>query len=407
MRANKINWNKWNKLPEEYARAFKMMLGGGVKISSDDRYTRNFMEFWKTMRRLGIKDEQIWSFPTNSFILQLYVVDCAMIRRPTNSWDTIRYKLRSIDYMAQLCGVKQEWATNPALHALVKYCKNKCKGEGSDTIPITVERVKRIVGFIIRTRLRQVVKDKKRLRNTWELDEFQELDDKHKEWYQLCLGIAMAITTGLRGAEQYKNEEQHMRGYGIKLKDISWIWERNGKRIKSGAYTKNITNLICMIIVLRNSKGKKQDEKVRITIGINKGNICILYLIFRWYHHQKQKAGKDWKEQFLFDLTVQQIKKKWKEIINEMNMFEKNRWRYHGLRKGFATSLQQRGIDKGLISYAGRWSLQMTVYKYITYALESMEPLAKVMWDKRRTSTYGQDLDEYELKMIINWGKEH
>ena len=383
------------------------MLGGGVKDSTEHRYYKNFMEFWKTMRKLDVSDKETWTFPSDEFILQLYVVDCAMMRNKTNSWDTIRYKLRAIDYIAQLCGKKQEWSKNPALYAVVKYCKNKCKGKGSDTIPITTEKVKRILNHTIRRKITNKRIDKGRLKRNWEIDNVEILEKEEKLWYEWSIAIAMAFTTGLRGAEQYKNEDKHMMNYGIKLGDIQWIWRGKTRRFNSSKFTKNTKNLECMVISLRNSKTKKTDETIRIAIGNNEGNIKIIYLLYRWFHIRKQQAGRDWKDKYLFSMTVQQLTEKWKIIINEMDMFEKKKWRYHGLRKGFATSLQQRGIDKGLISFAGRWAVLATIYKYITYNLENMEPIAATLWDQKRITTYGQDLDQCELDIISKLKKDH
>ena len=105
MRFKNIDWDQWKNVPDGYAQAFISMLGGGVKESTDDRYMTNFKEYWRTMRRLKVSDEEVWTFPTKSFVIQLYIVDCAKMREKVNTWDTIRYKLRAIDYVAQLCGV--------------------------------------------------------------------------------------------------------------------------------------------------------------------------------------------------------------------------------------------------------------------------------------------------------------
>ena len=80
-----------------------------------------------------------------------------------------------------------------------------------------------------------------------------------------------------------------------------------------------------------------------------------------------------------------------------MDLYEGHRYRYHGLRKGFATSLQQREVTQGLIAYAGIWSLMSSsIYKYVIYTLEDMLPIASDLWDKEISTLHSKDLDETE-----------
>ena len=293
------------------------MLGGGVKGSSNDRYIKNFMEFWRTMRRLGVSDKDVWTFPSKTFVIQLYVVDCAKVRKKRNSWDTIRNKLRSIDYVAQLCGVKQEWAKNPGLHALVSYCKLKCKSTGSTTLPITKERVEMILNHVVRKKVNTREKRDKVLTENWEIRDFQEWSMTQLKWYQWCIAIVFAFTLGLRGAEQYKNDEEHMREYGIKLKDISWMWMLKGQLKRSNKFTLNTEKLESMILRLRNSKTRGENEEIILALGKNEGEKSIIYLVFRWYHYRKLQGGEYWKEMFLFSLKLGDIKEMWKQVISK------------------------------------------------------------------------------------------
>ena len=119
------------------------------------------------------------------------MVDCVRIRKKKNSWDTIRNKLRSIDYVAQLCGVKQEWAKNPGLHALVSYCKRKCKGNGSTTIPIAKERVEMIGNHVIRKKVNTNRKLDKVLKDNWEIRKYDEWNKDQLKWYQWTLAITL------------------------------------------------------------------------------------------------------------------------------------------------------------------------------------------------------------------------
>ena len=57
-------------LPEMYGRTFMEMQKGGVKGCTDLRNMKNFAEFWKTLRKLGISDKEVWTFPTKEWLLE-------------------------------------------------------------------------------------------------------------------------------------------------------------------------------------------------------------------------------------------------------------------------------------------------------------------------------------------------
>ena len=190
------------------------MLKGGVKDSTDSRYIKGFREFWNTMRRLNVPDHIVWTFPTPEWILQVYIVDCAMIRDPPNTYDTIRGKLRAIDYIAQICGVIQCYCTSPGLTSQIKFCKKQRKGKGSDTIPITIERLKRIIDYILEEKLLKnrnwCSSERCLLTSGWRVFEIESLNEKENKWYQVCVIVVLAVTLGLRGAEQLFNMDKEL-----------------------------------------------------------------------------------------------------------------------------------------------------------------------------------------------------
>ena len=380
------------------------MQKGGIKDSTDMRYLKNFAEYWRTLRKLGISDERVWKFPTEEWLLQVYIVDCAMVRERINTYDTIRNKLRAIDYIAQCIGIKQEYYTSPALDAIIKYCKKRNKGKGSDTIPITVEKIKTIIEHILRKKIdirKLDTWDKRLIKTQWRIYDMDTFSERELDWYQMCVIIIMAVTLGLRGAEQLKNEEKEWKEYGIKLKDIKWNWEnKEGRRFTSAKYTKNQNNLLAMEVRLRNSKTKGKGEAIKLVLGKNDLEPKPILIIYEWFHHRKRKTKINWRESFLFDISLQKTKKKWNQIIKEMQILEPNRWRYHGIRKGFATSLQQREVNQGLIAYAGRWKLVASIYKYMIFTLEDMEKIASILWDKKRGTLIYTDLDDWEIQIL-------
>ena len=143
-----------------------------------------------------------------------------MIRGKPNSWDRIRNKLRGIDWAALLLGIHQEWATNPGLMALTNYCKANNAGKGSDTIAITVTRVKQIIKFIQMIHL-----DGVSIPSSLICANIEKWSGDQIKWYEMIIGLILALSTGLRGAEQYNNEEKCYKGYGLKITDIKWIWK--------------------------------------------------------------------------------------------------------------------------------------------------------------------------------------
>ena len=162
-------------------------------------------------------------------------------------------------------------------------------------------------------------------------------------------------------------------------------------------FTKNASGLLCAAVTIPNSKTKAKNESIELAIGNNNGNISPLYLIYRWYHWRRSTEKL---EKYLFSLSLQEAKKIWKKAIAGMNMLDGKKWRYHGLRKGFATSLQQRKVSQGLIAYAGRWSLVSSFHKYALFTNDELLPLAGIMWNTRRRSLICQDLDEAELEIL-------
>ena len=289
------------------------MQKGGVKNSTDTRYLKNFVEFWKTLRKLGISDGEIWKFPTDEWLLQVYIVDCAVVRYKKNTYDTIRNKLRAIDYIAQCVGVKQEYHTSPALDAIIKYCKKRNKGKGSDTIPITIEKAKAIIEHILRNKIsinELDIWDRESLTEQWIIYDINTLNENEIKWYQICMIIIMAITLGLRGAEQLRNEQKEWKEYGIKLKDIKWIWRsKEGKQFKSNKYTKNRENLETMELRLRNSKTRGIGEDIKLVLGRNESKQKPLILLYEWFHYKKRKTRDNWREIFLFGISLQHMKK--------------------------------------------------------------------------------------------------
>ena len=374
-----------------------LMLKGGIKDSTEHEYSKKFKEYWRTMRRLGFSDEEVWTLPQDAFMLQVYNVDCCMIREKPNCYKTMRGKLSAGDHIARWCGFEQRYADRPDLHAHVAYVKANCRGQGSDTIAVTIERLRLIISFTQRFKL-----GREEFQINRAMIMCEELDTK-KEWQELMVILVIAVTTALRGGEQCRNEEAHYLGYGIKMNKLKWWWKdgKSGRRFAMNAMTSMTDNLIAVQLDLSHTKTKKIGDDTTIMMGRNEGDIKPLLMSYEFWKMRKLENAA-----FLFFLSIQRTKKLWKQVITEMRWVDEKKWRFHGLCKGFASSLQQRKVEPGLIAFAGRWKLMRSMYRDIIYTSESMEIIASILWGTIPTSIEVMDLDAGELDTVRNMSKE-
>ena len=105
------------------------------------------------MHRLGLCDDLIFDFPLRDAVLQIYIINCAVIWKHPNVYPTIRGKLRAIDYVAQLANCKQSWSDNPALFALIQYVKQRNPSKGSDTLSLSAEIIVQIASFVFQIKV--------------------------------------------------------------------------------------------------------------------------------------------------------------------------------------------------------------------------------------------------------------
>jgi len=391
---------------------------GGVMASSDETYMRGFCEFVRTLQRLHIPTQLIFTFPTPSVLIQIYITDCAIMRDKPNCWDTIRGKLRGIDYVAQCLNVYQAWAENPMLAGQVRYCKKMCKGKGSDTIPITIDKVRVIINYIICTKVINglILTPVEQARIDHWLPFDRILSDKRRcnaYWY--AMGLMTNVTLGLRGAEQYENTAKAYVGYGIQLRDITFMSRhpRTGQFLPYHSINTVTTDFDHVQIKLRHTKCGNVNEDIFVRIGRARGDVdpaLIIYEMCRIIHTRFPVtfAQSVHDQSFLFSgidrkWTLQSVKNVWHLDIHAMNQWlEPAKMRFHGLRKGFATALQKRSVPLGLIAYAGRWTLQAAIYRYILWEQEDLVGLADILWNKLVLNPYmsSVDMEASEVALI-------
>ena len=127
IRAKNTRHELWKRVPEVYRNTHFEMSRGGIKNSSHKTYYNGMRDLCKTARKLKLTMSEVFTFPTDSVVQLIWIIDCAKERG--NVWNTVRNKLRSLDYYAQLAGVKQNYTKNPDLFAAIQYVKKKHPGK--------------------------------------------------------------------------------------------------------------------------------------------------------------------------------------------------------------------------------------------------------------------------------------
>ena len=95
-------------------------------------------------------------------------------------------------------------------------------------------------------------------------------------------------------------------------------------------------------------------------------------------------------------MKLNAIKKQWKIIIKEMHLMDGERLRFHGTRKGFASSLLQYGLPLSWISYAGRWKLQA----YLIHSQKDLLGLCLIFMYGKIVTKVEIDFDKSEFDLV-------
>ena len=128
-----LNHPDWGRVPEHFQQCMQMQ-DGGVKDSSHGQYMKNYISYLRTMMGLQFSFDELVIFPTPTHHQAIAIAEWGALKDgETNVWNTIRGKLRGIDYINQLAGVHISWSDNPQLSNIIKWCKKKCKSKGNRT----------------------------------------------------------------------------------------------------------------------------------------------------------------------------------------------------------------------------------------------------------------------------------
>ena len=366
LRGDILDERIWFKLSEEYLEWYLDQLAGGVKDGTHHTYLNNAKDLWKTTRRLGIDDALLFSLPTISDILIVWIVDCNKIRNPPNTYTTIRGKMRAWDYFAQLCRVQQDWKQNLSLIPCLAYSRRTNPGKGSDTLPVTRDIFKSILNVAYQMVTKGAVIDKMEepRRQKWMSLHAIRHDQRRWKQYGWIVGVLLVQCTGARGCEVFPNADKNYKDYGVRMKHIKPTLSQSTNKLKY------------LEIELPNSKTARANQSVSLIIGVTQRSLEPAVIVYDFWKTRKYKGAKD--EDFLFQWKLDTVKKHWQKVVKGAVTCEPERYKFHGTRKGFATQLLKCGIPMSLIAYAGRWQMREAIFDYLIHTKKDLLPLTKI-----------------------------
>ena len=89
-----------------------------------------------------------------------------------------------------------------------------------------------------------------------------------------------------------------------------------------------------------------------------------------------------------------------REMVKSMGFLDWEKMRFHGLRKGFATTLQNNGLPLSLIAFAGMWTLQAAIFSYLKHTQADLLRIAAVYLYGNKKHLGEVDMDDSEFRII-------
>ncbi len=182
----------------------------------------------------------------------------------------------------------------------------------------------------------------------------------------------------------------------------------NGSVYASSRASIAYSKLDHMRIRLRHSKGALHNEDVWLRMGRTHEQIDPVVIIYRLSLLQRNEWKKKYKfklnQRYLFQplvgkFTLDIVKKKWFYILEEFGVLNWKRYRFHGTRKGFSTTLQRKGVVMSLIAFAGRWKLRAAIFRYLIHIQNDLNDLCKIYLYGKEINKESLDLDANEMEL--------
>ena len=375
-----LNKGIFKELPS-HQKLWKEMFNGGVKDSTNNKYIEKYVEFLKTMVKLNMND-LMYDIPVNTDLIYVYITDC-VLRKRSNKWDTIRNKLRGLDYVNQICGFHTSWSDDLNIQICKKWIQKNNPSHGSKIKPLRRLQLKIIYNYLL-----------------YQLDEnfiiFCEVninninkiyDTKlNYKWSCLVTWIMVCATGGFRIGELVHPDDLTNNKYGIIRKDLRFGYIDNEKNITFDNNRQDRDKLFVIEITLRNSKTKKKNESIKVWMGRTHYKIDPIIMLFDLYYGQKSIYKNIRNNSYLFldetgiPITIAQMRNMFAKIINEIGFIDKKFFTPHCLRKTYNITLSRCGVSEGLIAYGGRWKLAQAYFRYAIYSKSDLVGLAKIFW---------------------------
>lgn len=420
IRFGRANQELLERLGPKYKEADEKASRGAAIESTSSQYHDRFLHFWRVMRKLNIDDDLTFGFPTDGVVLKVYIYHCSIIDKEDggseNKWITMRGKLRAIDSVATECGKEQSWSTNPVLAGPVAWVKKFRPSDGSDTLPAVKSRMLTVVRHTLREKVRRQIRTKRTTfwqKKDSELDEWRLPDSTatplQRSWFLWTISVITVWILGLRASECYRCTKKEYKGYGLQMRDLTF-YKRHTNKLTVMGRGDHIDLLHHVLIEIRLSKTENPGKSVYLRLGRTQKDIDpaqLLYVTYRqqetgWNGRTRQRSGEDYIfETDEVELTKKEAVKRWAEMVAECIPIQPELYRFHGIRKGFATQLQRVGISESLIAFAGRWKLRSAIYRYIGHDQSDLLILAKRMLYGREQNQKVLDWDRDDLNLCM------
>ncbi len=403
-----------------YKEADRKASRGAAIASTSSQYHDRFLHFWRVMRKLNIGDDLTFGFPTDGAVLKVYIYYCSIIDKEDggskNKWITLRGKLRAIDSVATECGKEQSWSTNPIIAGPVAWVKKFNASDDSDTLPATKTRMLTVVRHTLKEKVRERIRTQRTSfwqKNDSKQDEWRlpnaDATPGQRSWFLWTVSVITVWILGLRASECYRCTEEEYKGYGLQMRDLTFYKRHANKLTVMGRG--DHTNLLHHVLIeIRFSKTEPPGKSVFLRLGRTREDIDPAQLLYATYRQQetgwngktRQRGGEDYVfETEEVELTKKEAVKRWAKMVAECIPIQPEQYRFHGIRKGFATQLQRVGTSESLIAFAGRWKLKSAIYLYIKHDQSDLLLLAKRMLYGREQNQEVLDWDRDDLNLCM------
>ena len=428
-----FNHPVWNEIPEVFRHSFIEMQSRGIQESTEDTYLKNMKEFMRTMRRLGFNLDDVLVYPIKDIYLIVYMIDCALMRKKPNVWNTIRNKLASIDHYNKIAGTYSSWSENPTLENLVAFCKRNNPSDDTKTaLPFMKDDLIAYVRFGMNELIYREFEPNQSMRpydvhaRKHYLITSDEIRNSAGVIFIRMIIIITAIMclTGMRISENAHSDNGLDHKYGITFNDLDFLHTKGtdsgGNRLLYvNNKIRNDDTFHAVRIKIRNSKMRNTGKVAYAMIGRSNHEIDPALMLYDLYHCLRKYLSKiknksvKWNaslKNHVFQLgngrpmTRNKYRIIHKKLCKCIGYFDLDRISLpHACRKGFASWLTQLGLPPGLIAYIARWKLPQAYYCYIIYYQHDMIAIANKYFNAKPI-TNSIDFDEKEGLYLMRMG---